>query len=153
VGVLYDYFRASSEAEVGRHMDENDGSSPVPGTFDGIELKTIDPCVILGRLVAFAIGQEWSTDVVGERLIWPEGAGQDLTYQGPWIIVLDNRARDQLAGIPADRVPELAERWATVEEFRGYADQEFLREVVVDFTALAMRAREHGESIFCWMSL
>lgn len=153
MGVLFDYFRASGEAEVRRHMDENDAFSPVPATFDGIELKTIDPSVILGQLVAFAIGQEWSTDLVDERLIWPEGGEQDVTHQGPWVSVLDDVTRDTLAGIPAECVPDLAERWATVEEFGGFADPEFLRDVVADLAALAARAREHGESLYCWMSL
>jgi len=153
VGVLYDYFRTADEAEVVRHMDERDGFSPVPAVFDGIELKTIDPCVILGKLVAFATGQQWSSDLVDDRLIWPAGVQQDMTYEGPWVTALDDRARDLLAGIPADRVPELAGKWATVEEFGGFADHEFLREVVADFTALAVRARERGESIYCWMSL
>ena len=134
-------------------MDDNDATSPVPGVFDGIELKTIDPCVILGKLVAFATDQEWRPDLVGERLIWPEGGEQDLAHEGPWVTVLDDRARDGLAGIPADQVPGLADRWATVEEFGGYADNEFLREVIADFAALATRAREHGESLHCWMSL
>ncbi len=153
MGVLYDYFRAPSAAEVRRHLDEHDGSSPVPATFDGIELKTIDPAVILGQLVGFAIGQEWGLDLVNERLIWPEGAEQDMEYQGPWASSLDDRARDVLAGIPADQVSDLAERWAAVEEFGGYADPEFLREVVADFVALAARAREHGESLYCWSCL
>jgi hypothetical protein len=153
MGVLYDYFRAPGVAEVRRHMDENDAFSPVPATFDGIELKTIDPSVILGKLVGVVTGREWSTDLVDDRLIWPEGGEQDLMHEGPWVTVLDDRARDVLAGIPADQVPALAERWAAVEEFRGYADPEFLREVLADFTALAAQARGQGESLYCWMSL
>ncbi|GLW29420.1 hypothetical protein [Actinoplanes regularis] len=153
MGVLYDYFRAPSVAEVRRHMDENDASSPVPVTYDGIELKAIDPDVVLGKLVAFAIGQEWSLDLVNERLIWPENGEQDPEFEGPWASRLEDRARDVLADIPADRVSELATRWAAVEEFHGYGDPEFLREVVADFIALAARAREHGESLYCWSCL
>jgi hypothetical protein len=48
---------------------------------------------------------------------------------------------------------ELAGRWASAEEFGGYADLEFLREVVAGFAALAVRARERGESLYCWSSL
>jgi len=153
VSVLFDYFRAANEVQVRKHMDDNDALSPVPATFDGMGVKTIDPCVILGQLVAFVTGQDWSPDMVGDRLIWPEGGGQDMTYEGPWVSVLDDRARDVLASIPADRTPDLAERWATVEEFGGYAEQEYLRDVVADFAALAVHAREHGESLYCWMSL
>ncbi len=134
-------------------MDENHASSPVPATFDGIDLKTIDPTVILGKLVASVTGQQWSTDLVDDRLIWPEGGEQDMTHEGPWVTVLGDHARDVLAGIPADRVPELAEQWAAAEEFRGHADEQFLREVLAGVTGLAVRARDHGESLYCWMSL
>ncbi|OJF15920.1 hypothetical protein EDD30_1270 [Couchioplanes caeruleus] len=153
MGVLFDYFRAPGVDEVRSHMNENDAFSPVPETFDGIELKTIDPGVILGRLLGFATGRDWSTDLVGDRLIWPEGGEQDTAHEGPWVTILGDRARDVLADMPAERLPELAERWATVEEFDGYGDPEFLREVLADFAALAGRARQHGESLYCWMSL
>lgn len=153
MGVLFDYFRAPGDVQVRTHMDENDACSPVPGTFDGIDLKTIDPVVILGQLTAFVIGREWSPRLVDERLIWPAGGEQDVTHEGPWVTVLDDRVRDVLAGIPADRMPEFARRWATVEEFGGHADEEFLREVIADFAALAVRARDSGESLYCWMSL
>lgn len=153
MGVLFDYFRAPGVAEVRRHMDENDASSPMPETFDGFWLKHIDPSVVLGQLVGFVTDRESTTDLADDRLIWPEGGEQDMSHEGPWVTVLDDRARDVLADIPADRVPDLAERWATVEEFRGHADPEFLREVVADFSALALRARERSESLFCWICL
>jgi hypothetical protein len=152
MGVLYDYFRAPGVADVRREMDQST-YSPVPETFDGIELKSLDPSVILGKLIGFATGQEWSPALVGERLIWPEGGEQDMEHEGPWVTVLGDQARDVLAGIPADQIPGLAERWATVEELYGDGDPEFLGEVVAEFTALAERARQHGESLYCWMSL
>ncbi|GIE01244.1 hypothetical protein Adu01nite_25940 [Paractinoplanes durhamensis] len=153
MGVLYDYFRAPGTAEVLAHMAEHDAFSPVPDTFDGIELKSIDPAVILARLVGFVTGRAWSVDLVDERLIWPEGGEQDMEHEGPWVSVLDDPSRDVLAGIPADRIPELADRWAAVEEFSGFADPEFLRDVIAEFAALATRARAHGESLYCWISL
>ncbi|MBU2664914.1 hypothetical protein KOI35_15535 [Actinoplanes bogorensis] len=153
MGVLYDYFRAPSLAQVRAHMDENDAHSPVPGTFDGIELKNFDPGVVLGRLVGFVTGQEWNTELVRDRLIWPEGAEQDMEYEGPWVVVLPDGVRDILAGIPAERMTELAERWAAIDELSPHADPEFMRELVSEFAALAARARENDDSLFCWMSL
>jgi hypothetical protein len=152
MGVLYDYFRAPEVDQVRDLLDENDGFSPVE-RFEGIDLKWIDPGVILGKLVGFATGQEWSTSLVIDRLIWPVGAEQEMDYQGPWVTILNDEARDTLADIPVKRVAELAERWATVEEFRGYGDAEYLREVIAGFIGLAARAREHGESLFCWICL
>ncbi|GIM96140.1 hypothetical protein [Paractinoplanes toevensis] len=153
MGVLYDYFRAPGPAEVREHLDENDGESPVPSAFDGIELKSIDPTVLLGRLVGLATDREWSPDLAHDQLIWPAGAEQDMAYEGPWVTVLPDSARDVLAGIPADRIPGLADSWATAEEFGPFSDPEFLREVIAEFTTLAAQARTHGESLYCWMSL
>ncbi|MEU4563173.1 hypothetical protein AB0F72_32750 [Actinoplanes sp. NPDC023936] len=150
---LYDYFRAPGAAAIREHMDENEADSPVPDTFDGIQLKTIDPSVILSQLIASAMGREWGTDLVDDRLVWPEDGEQDLEHEGPWVTALNDRCRDVLAGITADRVPELAEQWATVEEFGGYGDADYLRDVITDFVALAIRARERGESLYCWMTV
>ena len=134
-------------------MDEDDAMSPVPSAFDGIELKTIDPGVLLGQLIAAATGSGWSPRLVGEKLIWPEDGEQDMEHEGPWVTVLDDGCRDALAAIPAGGVPGLAEQWATAEEFHGHGDPEFLREVIAEFAVLAGRAREKGESLYCWMSL
>ncbi|MFD1371061.1 hypothetical protein [Actinoplanes sichuanensis] len=153
MGVLYDYFRAPSVADVCRHMSERDASSPVPEVFDGFELKGIDPSVTLGMLIAFSADQEWSVGLVNERVIWPEGRDQDTEYGGPWASVLNDRVRDVLADIPADRVSALAERWAAIEEFSGRGDVVLLRELMADFTTLAVHAREHGESLYCWSCL
>ncbi len=77
MGVLCDYFRAPGVDEVRAFLDNNDGASPVEA-FDGIDLKWIDPGVILGRLVGLATDQEWSTGLVNDHLIWPAGAEQDM---------------------------------------------------------------------------
>ena len=153
MGVLFVYFRASRLADVRRHMDENDASSPVPTAFDGLELKGIDPFVDLGMLIAFATNQEWSVDLVNGRRVWPEGRERDTEYGGPWVSSLDVRVRDVLAGIPADCMSALANRWATIEEFGGEIDVELLREVIAALTAMAIRAREHGESLYCRIPL
>jgi hypothetical protein len=78
MGVLTDYFRAPSVAAVLEQMAERDGGPLVSegsesSAFDGVELKSIDPPVALGRLVAFAMDRDYSSDLVNDRLIWPEG--------------------------------------------------------------------------------
>ncbi|AEV82373.1 hypothetical protein ACWT_1355 [Actinoplanes sp. SE50] len=153
MGVLFDYFRAPEVEEVRRKLDENEGYSPVPEFFDGVMLKTIDPGVILAQMIAMAADREWSADLVSERLIWPMSADRDLEYQGPWVTGIGDPARDALAGIEAGRAPELAERWAGIEEFFGDVDTEYLAEVIIELGELAARARAHGESLYCWSSL
>lgn len=152
MGVLFDYFRAGTADAVRKTMDEQDGGSPL-GVYDGADLKGIEPAVTLGQVVGFALGREWSVGLVAESLIWPEDAREDIEYEGPWVSVLDDGSRDALAAIPADDIPELAERWARIEEFHGNADIAYLREVLTDVSALAVRAREHDESLYVWSSL
>ncbi|BBH70801.1 hypothetical protein ACTI_74860 [Actinoplanes sp. OR16] len=153
MGILYDYFRAPGDDAVRRRLDENDAMSPLDDPFPGIALKTIDPTVILGQLIAAALGRGWDVDLMKDRLIWPEGGEQDPGHEGPWVTRLSDQARDALAGIPADRVPALAEQWATAEEFHGYGDPEYLREVITDFIALTMQAGERNEAVYCWICL
>jgi hypothetical protein len=159
VGVLYDYFRAVDDEAVAKLMAATDGGpvvraedSPVEDAVDG---KGIDPTAALGKVVSFALGVPWSADVIGDRLIWPEGAREDLEYEGPWVVVLSEPARDALADIPDDRLPDLAEQWSHIEEFSHYSDAE--PEVMLsrlrEFVGLARRARTSGERIYCWICL
>lgn len=56
-------------------------------------------------------------------------------------------------GLAADRVPELAGRWARIEEFSGYADAGDLRGLLTELSAPAARARDRGESLVVWSCL
>jgi hypothetical protein len=58
-----------------------------------------------------------------------------------------------LADIPPERIPGLAQRWSGIEEFSGFAPPEFLTSATEQLVALANRARDAGESLYCWMSL
>jgi hypothetical protein len=145
--LLADYFRAPSVAAAQQQLTEQDGGSPL-GVFDGENLKNLDPTVILGQFVALATGRPYSVDLIATNLIW-----EDPSSEGPWVTVFDDRVRDTLAGISADRLPALAEQWATIEEFHGQVEPPHLRAVAEQLMALASRAREAGEPLFCWMSL
>jgi hypothetical protein len=157
VGILTDYFRAPSAAAVLEQMVQRDGGPLVCGdgessAFDGVELKSVDPAVAFGQLVAFATDEVDDSDRVDIRLIWPEGE-HDPEHMGPWVVALDDQARDALAGVPVQRVSDLAERWASIEEFGGLFPAEGLRSAIEQLIALARRARDNDESLYCWMSL
>jgi hypothetical protein len=124
--LLHDYFRAPSAEAVRARMDGDDGS-PLAG-FDGEDLKNLDPALLLPRLAGPAAEHGAGTD-----LIWPEDPTE---WDGPWVVAVDDRTRDALAGITADQV----------------ADEE-LREPARRLIALAGRARAAGDGLFCWMSL
>ncbi|MEV4480358.1 hypothetical protein [Micromonospora coxensis] len=159
MGVLYDYFRAADDEAVAKLMAATDGGpvvreggSPVADAVDG---KGIDPTVVLGKVVSFALDVPWATDLIGDRLVWPDGVGEDPAYEGPWVVVLSGRARDALAEIPDDRLPDLAERWSHIEELSYYSDTQpkVMLSRLREFVGLARRARTSGDSIYCWICL
>ena len=143
---LFDYFRAPAVDAVRQQMDA-DATRPL-ATFDGADIKNIDPTVVLGQLIAFATGRPWTPSLAGDTLIWPADPSD---HEGPWVVVLADETRDALATIPAAQIPDLAERWATIDELT--TDPDALRPVIERFTALAAQARDHHESLFCWMAL
>jgi hypothetical protein len=155
VGVLYDYFRAPDDAAVEALMAATGGGPVMVHGGDGpvadvVDAKGIDPTVILGQLVAMVRGVEWSPHVVDDELVWPEG--DDEESEGPWVVVLDDLARDTLADIADGRLPELADRWSGIEELAGSQREELLRSLT-DLVNLARRARAASEHLYCWMSL
>ena len=80
-----------------------------------------------------------------EELLAREGEG------GPWIVQLEEEPRDALADAQGRRLVAAAERWVRTGEFwkrpcnRGGA-------VSDEVTALAPRARQAGEHLYCWIS-
>lgn len=159
MGVLFDYFRASDDEAVAKLMAATDGGPVVREAssllVDAVDGKGIDPPVVLGQVVSFALDVPWSVDLIGERHVWPDGAGEDPEYEGPWVVALSERARDALAEIPDDRLPRLADRWSKIEEFSPYSDTqpEAMLARLREFVGLARRARESGENIYCWICL
>ncbi|MFE4397250.1 MULTISPECIES: hypothetical protein [Streptomycetaceae] len=172
MGVLTDYFRAGDAATVVRALELGDGVLPpfdgdgssggaFDGAFDGVEAKGVDPTVLLGQLVAAALGEPWRVDLVTETAVWPTTPApgpsgpedeDDPWATGPWVTRLGPAARDALAGVPDERVPEVVARWAEAEEWGG-ADPSDLLPLVEELIALARRARAAGEQLYCWMSL
>ncbi|MEU4366488.1 hypothetical protein [Micromonospora chersina] len=154
MGVLYGYFRAADDAAAVRLMDELDGG-PVAvsgdgGTVDAIDLKGIEPTVTLGKLVSFVRGVDWEVDTIVSGLLW---SGDE--QEGPWLMSIDPDTRDTLASIDDAQAPELSARWGRIEELAWGgppADDEMLP-VIEQIAALARRARDAGENLYCWCCL
>lgn len=153
MGVLYDYFRAADDAAAKRLMDELDGGPVVRGDMvvdvDAVDLKGIDPAVILAQLVAFIRQTEWAVDTVEDQLLW---SGDE---QGPWLSSIDDAARDTLASISDDQFLSLSQRWSRIEELwlgEDVAGDEMVP-VIEEIAGLARRARDAGEHLYCWSCL
>lgn len=148
---LYDYFRAPDADTVRQVMDAAEGDTPVGNVYDGIEAKGVDPTVVLAMMIAAIQQVPWHLDLLTDSLVWPAGREQDPDYDGPWVSELDTSARDVLA--EARDVPRVAREWAQIEELGGNVDVADAQAFIESMIGLAQRAREAGESLFCWICL
>ena len=72
---------------------------------------------------------------------------------GPWIVHLSAELRDALADAQASRLPVVVERWVRTEEFWDQATATEVLPFLDEVTALAGRARQAGERLYCWICL
>jgi hypothetical protein len=158
MGVLYDYFRAPSDDVVVALMDKHDGDSP--GGIDGwatpvVDLKAVDPSIVLSQLVGFVAGRLSPAVSARDRLVWPAGGENDVEHQGPWVTRLADEVRDALAGLDEARLVEVATAWTGIEEFRHYDDNtvESSAGIITLLVGLARGARDAGEHLYCWICL
>ncbi|GAA3000029.1 hypothetical protein [Actinokineospora diospyrosa] len=153
MGVLTDYFRAADAGVVVRYLELSEAASPV-GEFDGVQAKSVDPDVVLGQLVAAALGGSYED--LDSRPVWPTSPPPtdvpeegDPWAEGPWVSELDAPVRDALAGV--SDVAAVTAVWVEAEEVFGEAAE--WEPFVAELVALARRARDAGESLFCWVCL
>ena len=166
MGVLTDYVRAPDAATVLRINDVLDGPLSAGAGLDGVQAKGIDPRVVLGKLAAFIHRVPWGTDLIPCTLLWPpaetaptSAAQYDALPEnspwrtGPWLEELGLSVRETLAGLDDARIPGLAIEWAQIEEFGGWAEAKELQTLIGDLVALARRAREAQDQLYCWTCL
>jgi hypothetical protein len=156
VGVLFDYFRAA-DADAATVADGPDWAGPLyprdaVEPFDGVDAKGIDPVVVLGQLVGFVQGVTSIADLVNTTGAALQADEQDDHANHGVLEILDE-TRDVLASVTEEQVPQLAARWAEIEEFGGYADADALAGTVTELVALSRRAKAAGEHVYCWWSL
>jgi hypothetical protein len=72
---------------------------------------------------------------------------------GPWIVQLSAELRDDLADAEVSRLPAVAEQWVRTEEFGDTASATEALPWLGEIIALARRARQAGERLYCWMCL
>ncbi len=153
MGVLYDYFRAASDAAAVSLMDESGGGPAAAGdgaAMDALDLKGVEPAVTLGKLVALVRGVSWDVNLVSMELLW-SGA-----EEGPWLMSIDDAVRDTLASIAASaQLLELSAQWGRTEElaWNGPLPDEQMLPVIEQIAGLARRACDAGDHMYCWCSL
>ena len=157
MGVYFDYFRADGD-------EQATGTRELPGGplaagagtwFDGVSTKGVFPDPHLDQLVARADGVSYERRPPTTAGLWPPPDTPPPTDEtslwltDPSIDRLVTRIRDVLAQVSPEDVPALGEAWAGDI---GHPVDDAIR-TIVDLTALARRAREAGQQLYCWSSL
>ncbi|MCO5974372.1 hypothetical protein [Actinoallomurus soli] len=170
MGVLFDYFRAPDREAALRLLDEGDGVPTGPATIgagvDALDAKGIDPHVILGRLLGLILAVPWSVGLVETVCVWPPEETKPRSREemerlpeespwntGPWVEEIDDRLRDAFAGVDDYALPSIADQWARIEEFDGHMDASLALDIIEGFVALARRARQANDRLYCWTCL
>jgi hypothetical protein len=114
--------------------------------LDAVAGKGFEPEVMLRRLQALLTGVPYDELPEGQLLAME---GED----GPWIVRLPEELRDALADVQPSRLPAVAEQWVRTEEFWEQATAAEVLPFLDEVTALAGRARQAGERLYCWICL
>lgn len=147
MGVLFDYFRApdasTAAAVLERFAGPRDPDAPL---MDAVFGKGFEPAVMLPKLQSLLTGVPYDQLPEGELVAME-------SEDGPWVWQLSEELRDALADAQASRLPAVAEQWVRTEEFWDQATAAEVLPFLGEVTALARRARQAGERLYCWMCL
>jgi hypothetical protein len=126
-----------------------DGTIEAPRRIeDVLDVAGVEPSVTMATLEAILTGAD-ARDIIHEGSVEPIADGGP---DGPWLLALRPQLQAALLSTPPDGWQAVAERWAATDELVGMPV-----DVAVSFlerlAALARRASEHGQRLYCWVSL
>lgn len=160
MGIYFDYFRAADDDAARATRTLTGGPLATAGAqlgqFDGVGTKAIFPDPHLEQLAALAADRPYERGPQTSERLWPSpDTPPPVEETSPWLTDpaverLATRLRDVLADIDPDSVVDLGRRWAA-ELVDIPVD--VATEVIVGLSALARRAREDGQELFCWSTL
>ncbi|QJW37082.1 hypothetical protein [Cellulosimicrobium protaetiae] len=152
MGILTDYFSAADDAQAGSAA-RTGPSSPDPLTnqpvFPTVELKGIDPFVVLGTLAGLLTDRPYAeakTDPRHGSLVATAGD------EGPWVVAVTDALVTALAATTPTALDAVAVRWAATEELEG-SDPADLADALRRLSELCVRADDAGHRLYCWTSL
>ncbi|MGC2998786.1 hypothetical protein ACPF8X_10525 [Streptomyces sp. G35A] len=165
MGILHDYFRApgaSAAIEIavgpGGGIDQHSGTLLDDHGIDWFDAKGLDPYIVLGQLIAFVKDIPFAPGTTTPALVWPD---ERLWPQGevrpgetsPWesglfLQQLPDEWIATLADIQDEQLPLLVHQWGGIPE-ANFADVHDVQAAIVEFRALARRARDHGHGVYC----
>ncbi|CAN7217412.1 hypothetical protein [Knoellia sp. LjRoot47] len=150
MSVLFDYFAAPSDEIAAAVVDRDGGPAAQHGAegFDTVTGWGIDPVVQLGTLESLLTGRSYDEVVEDAR------SGQTLAVRDGGerlVLAVTDGLTAALVGAGSERLASVAPQWSQTEEFWGGADPADLAEFLDQLSALAERASESGQRIYCWV--
>lgn len=176
VGVLFDYFSASSDDEAAAAIDRTGGpggsaiSSAEPASqrrlfgrrreavhdapttsskaFDSVTDTGIDPVVQMGKLEALLTGRPYEEVVADPRA----GHAVVVRDEGQRVVTtLTSSLMASLAGADDGLLDAVAQPWSQTEEFWGQGNPQALGKLLRDLRGLAARAQAADKQLYCWI--
>jgi hypothetical protein len=149
VGVLFDYFAASSDEVAAGAIDLPGGpAAGGGGSFDTVPGNGIDPVVQMGTLEALLTGREYEEIAQGHdagAVIVSRDESQRL------VATLTGELQSALSQADDARLAAIAVPWSQTEEFFGQGDSGVLAAWLGELAGLARRATTRGEHLYCWV--
>lgn len=110
----------------------------------------IEPVVQLGTLEALLTGRPFPEVLEESRVNKPLAMRDGGEVQ---VFKLSGALTNALAEASADDLERVAQPWAQIEEFGGWADPATLADFLTRLAELARHGREQQEGLYCWFSL
>ncbi|MET8063391.1 hypothetical protein ACFYON_16365 [Micromonospora sp. NPDC005686] len=151
MGLLCDYFSAASDDAAAAVIDVLGGPRAASDTgSEVVELKGIEPFVVLGKLEELLTGLDY--DSVTENLRW--GHAVAVRHDGELLVVsLTDEVQAALATASEAELRGVALPWSQIEEFWGQGEPSDLAEILIELAALARLATARHERLYCWVSV
>jgi hypothetical protein len=155
--IVTDYFAAASDDIAALALLEPEGPSALTEgsgkpLFDTVSLPGIEPFVMLGTLHHLLSGRPYR-ECAADRRHGQVVCGGD---EGPWVVTVADGLVLALAETPRGKLADVAGRWSRTPELRQRAHEhrpERLAPAVLALGALALRAREVRQTLYCWTRL
>ena len=149
MGVITDYFSAPSDEAAATVLRDEDAGPPPP-SFDTLTTNGIDPCVMLGQLEALLTGTSYEQVIANPRHCKDVQGEAELEKEDPALVIAVTDSL-QRALVSADdaTLESAALAWSQIEEFSGQGDAKGLASWLRELAALARRASEKSERLYC----
>jgi len=152
MGILTDYFAAPDDASASAAAHRAPGTlDPLTNrpSFATVELRGIDPFVVLGTLASLLAHRPYAEVTRSARHGSLVATGGD---EGPWVVSVTDELVAALAGSAPSTLDEVAVRWSATEELEG-SDPADLADALRRLAALCVAVDDAGHRLYCWTSL